>query len=454
MARRADDFYHPGAMTEADLLHFLIGAFTLLVAANLVGALFVRWRQPRVIGEIIGGLLLGATALGAFAPDVQGALVPTGGSAATALAAISQLGLIWLMFAAGTQLKVLPKGRDRTVAGALVIGGTAVPFAIGAATFAILRPTGLAGPANDTVSLGLVFTAALALTSIPVISRILMDLGLLSSSFARTILGAAVIEDIVLFAVLGIAVGLAQNSAEASGLASLLGIASGSPAGAVYYGTVVGGSLLAAVTLARRHNPLLELLRRDPTAQLLLILGTVVGLLLLSAPPLFGGLVAGLIVGGGEGTAATESLKEYGLRFFVPIYFAIVGFRLDLGTLQLGFFVAFALFACAVKAGGVYLGASLVGVRPRRARDFAIAMNARGGPGIVLATVALEAKIIDEGFYASLVMLAILSSLVAGWWLQREVEREGRESFDRPALQGATRRDTTRQGAVLGTTKP
>lgn len=443
-------------LTEADLLHFLTGAFVLLVAANAVGALFVRWRQPRVIGEILGGFLLGATALGALAPGVQGSLVPSDGDAATALAAISQLGLIWLMFAAGTQLKALPGGRERTIAGAIVIAGTAVPFAVGAATFALLRPSGLTGPADDTVALGLVFTAALALTSIPVISRIMLDLGLLSSSFARTILGAAVIEDIVLFAVLGIAVGLAQNSAEASGLASLLGIGSGSLGGALYYGTVVAGSLLASVALARRRSPLLERMRRDPTCQLLLILGTVAGMLLLSAPPLFGGLVAGLIVGGGEGSEATDHMKDYGLRFFVPIYFAIVGFRLDLGVLQPGFFVAFALFACAVKAGGVYLGARLVRVRPHRARDFAIAMNARGGPGIVLATVALEAKIIDAGFYASLVMLAIFSSLFAGWWLERAVERDGPESFGldpgpRPPLPAAS---PALQGTALGTTEP
>src|SRR4029077_11863379 len=95
-------------------------------------------------------------------------------------------------------------------------------------------PAALIGPADHSAALGLVFTAALAVTSIPVISRIMMDLGLLSTPFARVVLGAAVIEDVVLFRVLGVAVGLTRSSAEGSGLASLLGIEAGSAAGATY----------------------------------------------------------------------------------------------------------------------------------------------------------------------------------------------------------------------------
>jgi len=413
------------ALPEADLFRFLLAASLLLFSAHVVGVFFARWHQPRVIGEILGGFLLGPTVLGAFAPAVQAELIPSSGAAATALGAVYQLGLIWLMFAAGTELRTLPSGRQRTVALSVALAGMALPFAAGIAAFAALQPTNLAGSANDTAALGIVFIAALALTSIPVISRIMMDLGILSTPFARVVLGAAVIEDIVLFGLLGIAVGLTQTSAERLGLVSLLGIKAGSPAGAIYYGAVVTTALGGAIALSRwrsRPNSLLDRVCRDLTLQILFVLAVVTGILLISAPPLFGGLVAGLVVGSGETTEATERVKAFGLAFFVPIYFALVGFRLDLNVLQPTFFIAFFLFACAVKAGGVYLGARISSVDPPRASDLAVAMNARGGPGIVLATVALDAKIIDNGFYASLVMLAILSSLLAGWWLERRVD--------------------------------
>jgi K+:H+ antiporter len=421
-------------LAEADLFHFLLAASLLLFSAHAVGMLFARWHQPRVVGEILGGFMLGPTVLGAIAPGVQAQLVPASGPAATALGALYQLGLIWLMFAAGTELRMLPSGRERTVAASVALAGMALPFAAGIVAFAALQPTDLAGPANSTTALGLVFIAALAVTSIPVISRIMMDLGLLSTPFARIVLGAAVIEDIVLFGVLGVAIGLTQSSAESSGLASLIGIESGSPIGAIYYGAVVTTALGGAIALSRRRSRPDSVLNRmcsDLTLQILFVLGAVTVLLLISAPPLFGGLVAGLVVGNGERTEATERLKAYGLAFFVPIYFAIVGFRLDLNVLQPAFFMAFFLFACGVKAGGVYLGARVSRVGPPRAADLAVAMNARGGPGIVLATVALDAKIIDNGFYASLVLLAIISSLLAGWWLERRVSgKSGAHALD------------------------
>lgn len=146
--------------------------------------------------------------------------------------------------------------------------------------------------------------------------------------------------------------------------------------------------------------------------------------------------MAGLAVGGCGESEATERVKAYGLAFFVPIYFAIVGVRLDLlHAFQPAFFVAFFLFACGVKGASVYLGARLSGESFRGSRNFAIAMNARGGPGIILATVALDAGIINANFYASLVMLAILSSLLAGWWLEHAlVPRPRHTSLPRAVL--------------------
>jgi Kef-type K+ transport system membrane component KefB len=409
---------------EADLLRLLLAAVLLLLAAQGLGALFARHRQPRVIGEILGGLLLGPTVFGTIAPSLQAQLLPTSGPAASALAALYQLGLIWLMFAAGSELRGLPSGPEKRAAIFVALVGMAVPFAAGLAVFEALQPSWLGGPAGDTAALGLVFTAALAVTSIPVISRIMMDLGLLSTPFARIVLGAALIEDIVLFGVLGVAVGLTQDSAQGAGLTSLLGIESASPAGAVFYAATVVLSLGAAALLSRwrdRPGSLLGRALYEPAGMVLLLLTTVAAAMAAGAPPLFRGLVAGLVAGGRSETA--ERVRTIGASFLVPIYFALVGLRLELDVLEPVFFAAFFLFACAIKAGGVYLGARAARVTPTRARDLAVAMNARGGPGIILASVALDAGIIDSGFYASLVLLAVLSSLLAGWWLERNRSR-------------------------------
>ena len=106
------------------------------------------------------------------------------------------------------------------------------------------------------------------------------------------------------------------------------------------------------------------------------------------------------------------------------MYFAVVGLRLDLvHHFDLQFFVFFLLFACAAKSISCYLGARMTGETHSGAKNLAVALNARGGPGIVLASVAFDARIIDARFYTILVMLALVTSVIAGSWLGAVLER-------------------------------
>ncbi len=174
--------------------------------------------------------------------------------------------------------------------------------------------------------------------------------------------------------------------------------------------------------------------RGSPIAfQIVFMLGLSSLAMWLGVVPLFGAFVAGLVVSTSTGEGATrarESVKEFSFAFFIPVYFAIVGLRLDLlNHFSLFFFVPFFLFACVVKSLSVYAGARLGGEGQDASRNLAVGLNARGGPGIVLASIALDAKIISESFYSSLVMLAVLTSLLAGMWLGRIV-RSGRSLRD------------------------
>ena len=156
--------------------------------------------------------------------------------------------------------------------------------------------------------------------------------------------------------------------------------------------------------------------------QIVFMLGFTVLALALDVVPLFGAFVAGIVVGSAEGTtgaeAARETIRGFSFAFFIPLYFAIVGLRLDLlhGFEPL-FFLLFLAVACAVKYASVWAGARWAGESAVGARNLGVALNARGGPGIVLASVAFDAGIVDSGFYAVLVLLAIVTSLLAGSWL-------------------------------------
>ncbi len=240
---------------DIDLARLLIALAVLLLVALGVGNLFSRFGQPAAIGEIVGGLLLGPSALAAFAPGLQHWIFPAAGSSAAALGAVYQLGLLLLMFAAGAQMRrLLQRDAVRTV-GLIALFGLVLPFAAGLGMVAVLGPSRFTGTAHNQTALILVFGMAVAVTSIPVISRIMHDLGLLSTRFARIVLSAAVIEDIVLYIVLAVAVGLvATSSAAAFGIPTALNI-HGVAANSVYHSIVAVIFLGLTLTLGGRALP-------------------------------------------------------------------------------------------------------------------------------------------------------------------------------------------------------
>ncbi len=431
------------SLTDQETAHLLVALVLLLAGAHLLGSLFARHRLPRVIGEILGGLVLGPTVFGALLPSVQSSVFPPDSELTVVLAAIYQLGLILMMYVTGIELRSLFGRSERRVAGIIAVVGTALPFAGAIAASQAIDLGQLAGPAGHDGALLVVFGAAVAVTSIPVISRIMLDLGILRTSFARVVLGAAVFEDLVLYTVLAISIGLAHGQAD-FGLGAALDLDPTSVAASLYY--IATAVLVLGVALAlgrvRPHRRLVGPDRPDARSdhlgfQLAVLFALTAASLVLNVAPMFGALAAGLVVGksNGEASPSVDVIRRFALGFFIPLYFAIVGFRLDLvNDFDVLFTLAFIAFACALKAGSVYLGARMAGEPAGTSRHFAVAMNARGGPGIVLASVAFDAGIIDLAFYATLVITAIVTSLIAGVWLDRAV-RSGkplREDASRP----------------------
>jgi Kef-type K+ transport system membrane component KefB len=402
----------------------------LLLAAHGVGSIFAHFRQPRAIGEVVGGLLLGPTLLRALAPGVHSWLFPDKSATATVLAAVGQLGLLFLMFVIGSEIKKVFHRDERRTVGAVFVTGMLIPFAAGIALVQLIDQRSHWGANGNSTSFLLVFAIAMAITSIPVISRIMYDLGILDTVFARIVLGVAVLEDLLLYVVLAIAIGYAGGkSGRLFGLPGLLGIDGGTSVDMIYHVSATVGFLAAFLLVGPagyrwlRGLELNLIQRASPIAHqfTFMILATLAGLAL-GVEAFFGAFVAGIVVGATEAepSEATLAIKSFSLAFFIPVYFAMIGLELDLlhGFSPL-FFVFFLLAACLIKAFSVYLGARVAGESNFSSWNLAVAMNARGGPGIIVASTAFAAGIIDQPFYAVLILLAIVSSLLAGSWLAR-----------------------------------
>ncbi len=423
-------------LTPEDITRLLVALALILSAAHALGYVFTRLGQPRVIGEILGGLALGPTGLGAMFPELARAIFPEGGPVPLVLDATYQLGLLLLMFAAGAEIRAAFHPGERRTVTAVTVTGTLLPLLVGFGLFSTWRPEGIRGSAGTDASLLLVFAIAIAVTSIPIISRILFDLGVLETSFARIVLAVAVIEDVILYVLLAVALGLGSQGPSLHGLPEILSLDPSGIASVAYHGFATVGFLVVALMvgpwlyrriLKFRYN----VLKRGSAVafQLVFMFGAVVAALLLGVVALFGAFVAGIVVASSSAKGAArarEEIRSFSFAFFIPVYFGVVGLRLDLiREFDLLFFLAFFALACTAKWASVYLGARLAGEDRGASVNLSFALNARGGPGIVLASVALDARIISETFYSTLVLLAIITSLLAGLWLERVVRSGG-----------------------------
>ena len=422
--------------TAADTAHVLLALAILLAAAHGFGHLFARLHQPRVVGEILGGLVLGPTLLGAVAPAWHAWVFSSPPATGFVLGAVYQVGLLLLMFASGTEVRSTFESGERRTAVLITVVGTLVPFVGGLWFFGWFDLHVFIGPANNATAFLLVLAVAMAVTSIPVISRIMLDLGILGTPFARIVLSAAVLEDVLLYAVLAVTLGLVGNRPDdIVGLPALLSLQRDPTMSTLYHVAVTlaffGVALAAGPTLFQRaaHSRLNLIHRSSPTAFLLVVVLLVSGIaLVLGVAPLFGAFVAGILAQSedAELQQAQQAIKQFSFASLVPMYFALVGLRLDLSTgFDILFFVALLVYASALKSASVYVGARWAGERPVGARNLAVALNCRGGPGIVLASLAYDAGIVTSAFYAMLVLLAVVTSIGAGSWLEAVVRRGG-----------------------------
>src|SRR3954462_2717063 len=401
-------------MSDSALASVLLVLLLLVGFAQLLGYLFVKLRQPKVVGEILAGIVLGPALLGRlpfFSHLIDGAK-----HQGNILDFVYWLGLLLLMFLSGAETQQLFTREERREVGWLGVVGTGIPFVLGLVFGPWLIRPELAGPNGNRISLIIILAVGVAVTSVPGVSKIFADLKILHTRFARLVLGVAVLEDIALWLALAIATALVGKVAldgwtMSAHLAKTIGF------------FFLGMTLIPRVVKRINKSQWNVLARTSPVAYVvgvLLAYCAVAGALEVSL--VFAAFLAGFAVVHKKRrlfAEALDSVGKFSFAVFIPIYFAIVGWRLDLSkSFSFRMLLAFLIGSCLLKLVSVALGARLAGFRGLDVLNLAIATNARGGPGIVLASVAYDAGIINAAFYTTLVLAAVLTSQAAGAWLE------------------------------------
>ncbi|PWA09048.1 sodium:proton exchanger [Pueribacillus theae] len=412
------------SLTGEEITHFLLAMAGLLAVAHILGYIAERLFIPRVIGEVAAGIVLGPTLLGYFFPEAFEWLFLGFDTEGKLFGLVYQIGLLMLMFTAGLKFQAKFEREDVKITTALVIGSTVPAFIVGWLATYMFQITPYLGTANNLTSLKLVIAVSIAITSIPVISKIMFDLGIIHSRFAKTVISVAGIHDIFLWTAIGVATALAAQGGEAVSTGFVL---------KSIFTTVafIIGALLITTFLFKRLTVIKQNLffRSSNLGYFLFImflLAVIAGKL--NVETIFGALLAGIAVKVGLPKELSDRVERgvnnISFSWFIPVYFAIVGLQLDLvNHFNPWFFLKYLLFATIVQTIAVYISARFVKLDRLSSFNLATAINDRGGPGIVLASVAYGAGIINQEFFAVIVLLALITSWIPGTWLRIVVNK-------------------------------
>jgi Kef-type K+ transport system membrane component KefB len=418
-------------------VHFFLQLAVILLACRITGWLGTRFlAQPQVVGEMIAGVFLGPSLLGLAFPDLQAAIFPK--ETRNVLYAGSQLGVGLYMFLVGTTLRLDHfQSKARSAIG-VSLAGIAAPFFIAfLITPMLLGVPGLFAAGISQVNATLFMGACIALTAFPMLARIINERGLANTSLGTLSLTAGAFDDACSWCVLAIV--LATFGA-GPGVAVL---AIGGGAGYAVFVMLFGRRLLA---------PLGRIVEREGEMSLG-VLGITLALFCLSAflmdavgiHAIFGGFILGAVMPRGLFAAELKKKVEpLAVILLLPMFFTYSGLntRMDMvNSPQLMLIAAGVLLASvAAKGGACYLAARLAGEDNRTALGIGALMNSRGLMELIIINIGLQKGIIGPTMFSMLVLMAVVTTMMAGPLFELVYGRQARESGELGALDGAPAR--------------
>jgi Kef-type K+ transport system membrane component KefB len=389
------------------LVKVLLALTVITITARVMGWVFARFRQPAVIGEVVGGILLGPSLLGRLAPNAAAFVLPP--DAVPILSVIAQLGVILYMFLVGLELDLaVLKTRARATI-AIANAGIIVPFALGVALAWVIdeayAPAGVA-----FLPFALFMGVSLSITAFPVLARILGDYRLQRTPMGVMALTCAAIGDATAWCLLAFVVGVTEATTGGAVVTIVFT--------ALYVAVMLTAGRAVMNHIVPRLDAAIEVGEQSLAIVLVAVLVSAVATEFIGVHAIFGAFLLGAIIPHRSATArhVREKIEDVVRILLLPAFFAFTGLRTQIGLVQgLDAWLMCLLIiavATAGKLGGATLAARLSGLDWRDSAALGILMNTRGLVELIVLNIGLDLGVLTPRLFTLLVIMALVTTLM------------------------------------------
>lgn len=418
---------------------FVLAIVLLLLVGRGLGEIFQRFDQPAIVGQLIGGIVLGPSLFGWLFPSVQHFIFPLDAPQKTMIEAVAQLGILLLLMLTGmeTDLKLVRKVGASCLS--ISAAGLVIPFALGVAFASFLPPSLLPNPDQRLVA-GLFLGTALSISSVKVVAMVVREMNFMRRNLGQIIVSSAVLEDTIGWLTIAVTFAIATH-----GTVQPLSLLATIAAVAVFmvFSFTVGRRLV--FSMIRWSNDSFQ----SEFAVITVIL-VITGIMawttnLIGVHTVLGAFVAGVLIGESPILSGHIEAELRGVitALFMPVFFGVAGLSADLTVLADPTLAMLTVILIAIasvgKFSGAFLGGKLVGMSAKEAMAVGCAMNARGSTEVIVASIGLSMNILSHTLFTMIVTMAICTTLamppMLRWALRRlPMTQEEKERIDREAL--------------------
>ncbi len=393
-----------------NLFTLVLQITVILAVCRVIGNLFRHFHQPRVVGEMFAGILLGPSLLGWIAPQVSAYLFPP--SSLGFLNALSQVGVVVFMFLVG--LRIDPRELKHQSHAAVLVSHVSItaPFLLASLLAVYLYPR-LSDDGVSFTNFALFMGAAMSVTAFPVLARILIDRNLVKSMLGSVAIAAAAVDDVSGWCILAYIVVLIRSAHQTGSIWMTLG-------GIVLFGLVmvygVRYLLRGFEHMFRRHG---EISENAMAFLILLALASALCTERLGIHLLFGSFLMGAIMPKEPKFVryVLDRFETVTVTLLLPLFFAFVGLRTNIGLVKgptMWFYCGLIILVAATgKLGGSIAAARFSGMSWRQAAGLGTLMNTRGLMGLVILDIGLDIKVISPALFCMMVIMALATTFMA-----------------------------------------